>query len=224
MDESDNGTLEFWSSSSVDGSWGESLPDNGLADVGCDEERDTATKTVALLQKLVQKNDYQGCGEKLDNKEDTNTGAEVRWLAVETSQDVDTGLTKREDDREKLSALVVVRFERCVGANLLGSLVELAVGLQVEVDIDEVSASEKLSVLAVSLLLKSKCHTWKTMPEEMIGVIPSSISVPLLLAIIILSQYNGSEVSNKYQRPCPPTAYASFTDQMTQCRKEASGS
>jgi len=41
------------------------------------------------------------------------------------------------------------------------------------------------------------------MPEEMIGVIPSSMSVPLLLAIIILSQYNGSEVSNNHQRPCP---------------------
>lgn len=31
-------------------------------------------------------------------------------------------------------------------------------------------------------------RTWKTMPEEMIGVIPSSMRVPLLLAIIILSQ------------------------------------
>ncbi len=37
-------------------------------------------------------------------------------------------------------------------------------------------------------------HTWKTMPEEMIGVIPSSISVPRLLANIIRSQYRGSEV------------------------------
>jgi hypothetical protein len=30
--------------------------------------------------------------------------------------------------------------------------------------------------------------SWKTMPEEMIGVIPSSMRVPRLLAIIILSQ------------------------------------
>jgi hypothetical protein len=31
-------------------------------------------------------------------------------------------------------------------------------------------------------------RTWKTMPEEMMGVIPNSMRVPLLLAIIILSQ------------------------------------
>jgi len=39
--------------------------------------------------------------------------------------------------------------------------------------------------------------SWKTMPEEMMGVIPSSISVPRLLAIIMRSQYNGSEVSTR---------------------------
>ena len=33
------------------------------------------------------------------------------------------------------------------------------------------------------------------MPDEMIGVVPSSINVPLLLANIIRSQYIGSEVS-----------------------------
>jgi len=33
------------------------------------------------------------------------------------------------------------------------------------------------------------------MPEEMMGEIPNSIKVPLLLANIILIQYNGSEVS-----------------------------
>jgi hypothetical protein len=34
------------------------------------------------------------------------------------------------------------------------------------------------------------------MPDVMMGVIPSSISVPLLLAIIMRSQYSGSEVSD----------------------------
>jgi hypothetical protein len=33
------------------------------------------------------------------------------------------------------------------------------------------------------------------MPDEIMGVIPSSISVPRLLAIIMRSQYRGSEVS-----------------------------
>ena len=33
------------------------------------------------------------------------------------------------------------------------------------------------------------------MPDEMMGVIPSSISVPRLLAIIMRNQYSGSDVS-----------------------------
>ena len=152
VDKSDNGTLELWSSSGVDGGWGESLPDNGLANVGCNEERDTATKTVALLEKLVQENDDQGCSEKLNDEEDTDTSAEVGWLTVETSKDVDTGLTERENDCKKLFGLVVVHVAVCNGAYLLSGLVKLAVRLQVEVDIDEVSTGEKLIVLAVSLL------------------------------------------------------------------------
>lgn len=35
------------------------------------------------------------------------------------------------------------------------------------------------------------------MPEVIIGVIPNSIRVPLLLANIIRSQYSGSEVSEE---------------------------
>jgi len=35
------------------------------------------------------------------------------------------------------------------------------------------------------------------MPDEMMGVIPSSIKVPLLLAIIMRSQYSGSDVSDE---------------------------
>lgn len=40
-------------------------------------------------------------------------------------------------------------------------------------------------------------RTWNTMPEEIMGVIPNSISVPLLLASIIRSQYRGSDVSDE---------------------------
>ena len=35
------------------------------------------------------------------------------------------------------------------------------------------------------------------MPDDMIGVVPNSIKVPLLLASIILSQYKGSELSDE---------------------------
>ena len=35
------------------------------------------------------------------------------------------------------------------------------------------------------------------MPDEIMGVVPNSINVPLLLASIILSQYSGSELSDE---------------------------
>lgn len=44
--------------------------------------------------------------------------------------------------------------------------------------------------------LGAKTYSWKTMPEEIIGDIPSSIRVPRLLANIIRNQYRGSEVSD----------------------------
>ena len=43
--------------------------------------------------------------------------------------------------------------------------------------------------------LRGKSYSWKTMPEEIIGVVPSSMRVPRLLANIIRNQYRGSEVS-----------------------------
>jgi hypothetical protein len=150
VDEADNGTLELGTTASVDSGRGESAPDNRLANVGRDEERDTAAETVALLEELVKKDDNDGGSKKLDDEQNADTGAEVSGRAVETSQDVDTGLAERQDD----------------GKKLLRGLVQLAVGLEVEVHIDKVSAGQKL----------------------MIGVIPSSMRVPRLLAIIILSQ------------------------------------
>ena len=39
--------------------------------------------------------------------------------------------------------------------------------------------------------------TWKTMPDEIMGVVPSSIRVPRLLANIIRNQYSGSELSDE---------------------------
>lgn len=128
MDKADNGTLELRATASVDSGGRECAPDDRLANVGGDEERDTATKTVALLEKLVKENDNDGGCKKLDDEENADTGAEVSGRTVETSQDVNTGLAERQDD----------------GEELLGSLVELAVRLEVEVDVDEVGSGKKL--------------------------------------------------------------------------------
>lgn len=189
VEESDDGTLELGATAGVDGRGREGLPDNRLANVGRNEKGDAASETVALLEQLIKKNDNETGDNKLDDQQNADTSTEVAGLAVETSQDVDTSLTERKDDSEKL----------------LSGLVELTVGLEVQVDIDEVGTSEKLSTRTVSRASKAIVqiftigilHTWKTMPEEMMGVIPNSIRVPRLLANIIRSQYSGSEVSDE---------------------------
>lgn len=59
MEERDNGTLKFGSTAGVDGGGRESLPDDRLADVGSDEERDTGTNAVPLLEELVEEDDNE---------------------------------------------------------------------------------------------------------------------------------------------------------------------
>jgi hypothetical protein len=127
------------------------------------------------LQQLIQQNDHQARNHQLHDQEQADAGAQVARLAVQTGEDEDAGLAERQNN----------------GEQLLRRLVQLAVRLEVEVDVDEVSAGEEL--VAVSLTFRrpldaSTTLTWKTMPEEMMGVVPSSIKVPRLLASIIRSQ------------------------------------
>ena len=49
VEEGDEGSFEFRSSTSVDGSGRKRLPDDRLADVGRDKERDSRAETIALL-------------------------------------------------------------------------------------------------------------------------------------------------------------------------------
>lgn len=129
VEEGNDGTLKLGTTASVDGRRRESLPDDRLADVGRDEQRDTATKTIALLEQLIQQDDNQASNDQLNNQQNTDTGTKVTGLAVKTSEDVDAGLTEGQDDSEEL----------------LSGLIQFTVGLQVQVDIDEVGTSEKLS-------------------------------------------------------------------------------
>jgi hypothetical protein len=106
VDKGDDGTLELRTSAGVDGGRRESLPDNRLANVGSDEERDTTAETVALLEELIEENNDQSGGKKLNNEENADTSTKVGGLAVETGQDVDAGLAERQDDGEELEKSV----------------------------------------------------------------------------------------------------------------------
>ncbi|CAG1994388.1 unnamed protein product [Fusarium graminearum] len=128
VEEGNNSTLKLGATASVDSGGRESLPHDGLADVGGNEQRDTAAQTVALLEQLVEEdNDHTGNNQLEDQKED-DTSTKVGGRSVETGEDVDSGGTGGEDESQKL----------------LGGLVKLSVGLEVKVDVDHVGASEEL--------------------------------------------------------------------------------
>lgn len=128
VEEGDDGTLVLGATASVDAGRGEGLPHDGLANVGRDEERDTAAEAVTLLQKLIEENDDHTSNEELEDQQNDDTGAKVGGRAVEAGEDVDGGGTSRQNESEQL----------------LSGLVELAVRLKVEVDVDQVGAGQEL--------------------------------------------------------------------------------
>lgn len=100
MEEGDDGSFELCSSSGVDGGRGEGLPDDGFADVGSDEERDSGSETVSLLEEFVEEEDDEGGGDELENQEEADSSSEVRGLSVETGEDVDGSLSEGDDEGE----------------------------------------------------------------------------------------------------------------------------
>lgn len=138
VEESNDSAFELRSTAGVDSSGREGLPDDRLADVSSDEERDTASKTITLLQELIQENDDESGNNKLDDEQDTDTGSQVTGLTIKASKDVNAGLAERQDDSEEL----------------LGSLVKFAIGFEVEVNVDELGSSKKLeSALEIEITI-----------------------------------------------------------------------
>ena len=100
MEEGNESTLEFWSTTGVNGGGRECLPDDGLANVGGNKERDARTETVTLLEKFVEENNNESGDDELDDQQKADTSAEVTWLAIKAGKDVDGSLTKRDNQRE----------------------------------------------------------------------------------------------------------------------------
>lgn len=82
VEESNDGTLEFGTTAGINGCRGESLPDDRLADVGRDEQRNTAAKSISLLQELIEQNDNETSNDKLDDQQNANTSAQITGLTV----------------------------------------------------------------------------------------------------------------------------------------------
>jgi hypothetical protein len=107
MEEGDDGAFEFFAAAGVDGGGREGLPDDRLADIGGNEERDTRAQTVAFLQKLIEENDDKASKDKLHNEEETDARAEIAGLTVQASEDEHASLAEGEDNREELLSRLV---------------------------------------------------------------------------------------------------------------------
>ncbi len=155
VEQGDDGALVLGAAAGVDRGRGESLPHDRLADVGGDEEEIPLPRPYPFWRSSSRRMTIMPATTSWRMRRKTMP-APRSLGAVETGEDIDSGGTDGQDQ----------------GEELLSGLVELAIGLEVEVDVDHVGASKKLEDHA----------------REMMGVIPSSISVPLLLASIIRSQ------------------------------------
>ncbi|KAF1756407.1 hypothetical protein GCK72_012860 [Caenorhabditis remanei] len=100
MEESDDSSLEFSSTSGVHCGWRERLPDNRFANVGGDEERDSGSETISFLEKLVEKKDDETGNHELDDDEKADSSSDFRWLSVESGHDVDNSLSNGDDHSE----------------------------------------------------------------------------------------------------------------------------
>ena len=100
VEEGDKCTLEFWTAAGVNGSGRECLPDDGLANVSSNEERDTRAETITLLEKFVEENDNESGDDELDDQQKANASAEVTWLTIKAGKDVDCSLAERDNQRE----------------------------------------------------------------------------------------------------------------------------
>jgi hypothetical protein len=82
VEQHNDGTFKLGSTANVDGGRGKGLPDDGLADVGGGEQVDAGSETVTFLKEFDEEDDDEGSDGELDDKEKTNTGTEVTWLAI----------------------------------------------------------------------------------------------------------------------------------------------
>lgn len=85
-------TFKLGTTTSVDRRRTERFPDDRLADVCRNEERDTRAQAVTLLEELVREEDDQTRDEQLDDNEQADSFAYLARVTVHASHYVDDGL------------------------------------------------------------------------------------------------------------------------------------
>mmetsp|Transcript_41179 Transcript_41179/g.64341 ORF Transcript_41179/g.64341 Transcript_41179/m.64341 type:complete len:373 (-) Transcript_41179:246-1364(-) len=119
VEKRDEGSLELGPTAGVDGGGAEGLPDDVLAHVGGDEERDRRPQAVALLQELVEADHDDSGSEELADDEDSVSSSQVLDISVHSRENVGNSLNDGDDDSQQLLS----PLEQCLV--LLGPLVNI---------------------------------------------------------------------------------------------------
>lgn len=77
--------------------WRECFPDNGLANIGGNEERYSAPQSISFLEKLVQQQHDKSSDEQLNNNQKTNTSSNFSWISVHSGHYVNDSLPNGND-------------------------------------------------------------------------------------------------------------------------------
>ena len=109
VEEGDDRAFKLGASARVHRRRRESLPDDAFALVRGDEERNTGTKTVALLQKLIQADDDDARKEELNDDEQRVADSEVTDITIDTAHDVRNGFTDRNQNSQQLLSAIQER-------------------------------------------------------------------------------------------------------------------
>ena len=102
VEQGDDGTFEFLTTTVIDSGGREGSPHDRLADVGGDEQANTRTNTITLLQEFVQQENDDAGSRQLNDEKTAGEGTEFAGRTVHTRDDVDEGSGEGEDDAEQL--------------------------------------------------------------------------------------------------------------------------
>lgn len=80
--------------------WRERFPDNGLANVGRDEERYSASQSVSFLEKLVQQQYDKTSDKQLDDNQETDASSDFSRVSVHSGHYVNNGLSNGNNHAE----------------------------------------------------------------------------------------------------------------------------
>ena len=94
MEEGKDGTLDLSARLSLHSGGGEGTPNNALANVGGNKERNARAETVALLKELVPQENEDTGEDELNDEEEARGNAN---LTVHSTVDVDGTLANSDD-------------------------------------------------------------------------------------------------------------------------------